>query len=224
MKLKDTCSSEENYDTPRQCIKKQTHHLADRSPHSQRYGLSSSHVWMWELDHKEDWAPKNWCFWTVVSEKTLESPSDCKEIKPADSKVNQPWVFIGKNEAESEASILWPPDAKSQLIRKHPDAEKDWRLEKGMTEDEMIGWHHRLDGHEFEQALADSEGQGSQACCSLWGSQRVGHDWAAEQQQIPKILNKPSLTIPFLEIYPIQYVRNNLGTLPYFFNCKILKI
>ena len=106
MKLKDTCSLEENYDTPRQCIKRQTHHLADRGPHSQRYGFSSSHVWMWELDHKEDWAPKNWCFWTVVLEKTLESPLDCKEIKPADSKVNQPWVFIGKNEAESEASIL----------------------------------------------------------------------------------------------------------------------
>ena len=106
---------------------------------------------MCELDHKEGWVPKNWCFWTVVLEKTLESSLDYKEIKPVNPKGNQSWIFIGKPNAEAETLILWPPDAKSQLIRKDPEAGKDWRQEeKGMTEDEMAGWHHRLNGHEFE--------------------------------------------------------------------------
>ena len=124
---------------------------------------------MWELDHKEGWALKNWCFWTVVLEKTLESPLDSKEIKPVNSKGNQSWIFIGRTDAEAEAPILWPPDAKSRLTRKDPDAGKDWRQEeKGMTE-EMVGWHHRLDGHEYEQAPGVDDGQGSLACCSPWG-------------------------------------------------------
>ena len=124
----------------------------------------SSHIWMWELNHKEGWPLKNWCFWTVMPEKTLESPLDSKEIKP----VNQSWIFIGR--ADAEAPILCPPDIKSWLIRKDPDAGKDWRQEeKGMTEDEMGGWHHLLDGHEFEQNLGDGEGWGSLACCSPWG-------------------------------------------------------
>ena len=117
----------------------------------QSYGFSSSHVWMWELDHKESWVLKNWCFWTVVLEKTLESPLDCKEIQPVHPKGNQSWIFIRKTDAEAEIPILWPPNAKNWLIGKDPDAGKDWgQEEKGMTEDEMVGWHHRPNGHEFE--------------------------------------------------------------------------
>ena len=111
----------------------------------------------------------DWCFWTAVLEKTLESPLDCKEIKPVNPKGNQSWIFIGRTDAEAEALILWPPDAKSWLIWKDPDAGKDWRWEKVMTEVKMVGWHHWLDGHEFEQALGDGDGQGSLACCSPWG-------------------------------------------------------
>ena len=190
--------------------------------------MSSSHIWMWELDYRESWALKNWCFWTAVLENTLESsldsmlksgdtslptevhivkaivfpvvmyrceswtikksehqridafelwywrrlesPLDPKEIKPVSPNRNQPWIFIGR--ADPEAPILWPPDVKSQLIRKDPDAGKDWGQEKRMTEDEMVGWHHQLSGHEFEQALRDSEGQGSLACCSPWGHKK----------------------------------------------------
>jgi len=122
-------------------------------PSSQSYGFSSSHVWMWELDYEESWVPKNWCFWTVVLEKTLESPLDCKEIKPVNPKGNQSWIFTGGTDAESETPIPWPPDEKSWLIGKDLDAGKDWRQEqKGMREDRMAGWHHWLNGHEFEQA------------------------------------------------------------------------
>ena len=118
---------------------------------SQSYGFSSSHVWMWELDYKESWALKNWCFWTVVLEKTLESPLACKEIQPVHPKGDQSWVFIGRTDAEAETPILWPPDVKSWLILKDPDAGKDWRWEeKGMIEDEVVRRHHRLNGHEFE--------------------------------------------------------------------------
>ena len=125
---------------------------------------------MWELDHKESWALKNWCFWTLVLEKTLESPLDCKEIHPVSPKGNQPWIFIGRTDAEAEALILCPPDAKNWLLGKDPDAGKDWRQEeKGMTEDEMVGWHHRLNGHEFEQAPGVGDGQGSLVCYSPWG-------------------------------------------------------
>ena len=124
-------------------------YFADKSPSRQSCGFSSSHVWIWELDDKESWAPKNWCFWTVVLEKTLESPLDCKEIQPVHSK-DQPWVFIGRTNVEAETPVLWPPDAKNWLIRKDPDTGKDWRQEKGTTEDEMVGCHPRLNGHEFE--------------------------------------------------------------------------
>ena len=123
---------------------------------------------MWELDHKEGWVPQNWSFWIVVLEKTLESPLDFKENKPVNSKGNQSWIFIGRTDAE--VPILWPPDAKSQHIRKDPDAGKDWRQEeKGTIEDEMVGWYHQLNGHEFEQAPGDGEGQGNLACFSPWG-------------------------------------------------------
>ena len=124
---------------------------------------------MWELDHKEDWAPKNWCFWTVVLEKTLESPLDCKDIKLVNPKGNQSWIFIGRTDAEAETPTLWPPNGKNWFIGKDPDAEKNWKQEKGTTEDEMVGWHHWLNEHEFEQTLEDGEGQGSLACCSSWG-------------------------------------------------------
>ena len=132
-------------------LENQSGHDAIKGPSSQSYGFSSSHVWMWELKHKESWGLKNWWFWTVVLEKTLESPLDCKEIQPVHPKGNQSWIFIGRTDTEAEAPILWPPDVKNWLIGKDPNAGKDWRQEeKGTTEDEMVGWHHRRDGHEFE--------------------------------------------------------------------------
>ena len=133
-----------------------------------------SHVWMWELDHKESWAPKNWHFWTVLLEKTLEGPLDYMEIQPVNCKGNQSWIFIGRTDVEAEAPIFWPPDAKNWLIWKDPDAEKDWRREvKGMTEDKMVGWYHWLDGHEFEQAPGVGDGQGSLVCCSPRGHKEL---------------------------------------------------
>ena len=146
------------FDQPRKHIKKQRHYFANKRPSSQSYGFSSSHVRMWELDYKESWVPKNWCFWTLVLEKTLESPLDC-QIKPVNPKGNQSWIFIGRTDTEAETPLLWPPDTKSWLIWKDPDAGKDWRWEeKGMTEDEIVGWHHRPDGHEFEKALGFGDG------------------------------------------------------------------
>ena len=125
---------------------------------------------MWELDCEESWAPKNWCFWTVALEKTLESPLDCKEIQPVHPKGDHSWVFIGGTDVEAETPILWPPDVESWLICKDPDAGKDWgQEEKGMTEDEMVEWHHRLNGHEFESILGVGGGQGGLACYSPWG-------------------------------------------------------
>ena len=139
--------------------------VADKGPYTQSYIFSSSQVWIKELDHKESWAPKNLCFWIMVLKK---SPLQFKEIKPVNPKGKQPWIFIGRNDAK--ASILWSPDAKSQLIGKDPDAGKDWgKEEKGVTEDEMIGWHHWLHGNEFEQSQGVSEGQGSLTYCSSWG-------------------------------------------------------
>ena len=140
MKLKTLASWKESYDQHRQHIKKQRHYFANKGPSSQGYGFSSSHVWMWELDHKEGWTMKNWCFWAIVLEKTLESPLDCKEIKPVNLKGNLSWISIQRIVVEAEAPILWPPDSKSWLIRKDSYAGKDWRQEKkGTTEDEMIG-------------------------------------------------------------------------------------
>ena len=164
-----------SYDQPRQHIKKQRHYFINKGPSSQSYGFSSSHEWMWDLDYKESWVPKNWCFWTAVLEKTLESPSDCKEIKLVNPKGNQSWIFIGRTDAEAETPILWTPDVKNWLIGKDPDAGKDWRQkEKGTTEDEMVGWHHWLDEHEFEQALGVGDEQGSLACCSPKGCKKLG--------------------------------------------------
>ena len=131
-------------------INKQRPYFANKGPSGQGYGFSCGHVWIWELDCEESWAPKNWCFWSVVLEKTLESLLDCKEIQPVHPKGDQSWVFIGRSDAEAETPILWPPHVKSWLFGKNPDAGRDWGQEEtGMTEDEMAGWHHRLDGHEF---------------------------------------------------------------------------
>ena len=149
--LKTLAPWKKSYETPRQHIKKQRHYFANKVPSNQSYGFSNSHVWMWELNCKESWALKNWCFWTVVVEKTLESPLDCKEIQPVHPKGDQSWIFIGRTDAEAETPILWPPDAKKWLIGKGPDAGKDWRLQKKvMTKDEIVGWHHRLNVHVLE--------------------------------------------------------------------------
>ena len=148
--------------------------LLTKVHYSQSYDFSSSHLWMRGLDHKEGWAPKNWWFWIVVLEKTLASPLDSKKIKPVNPKGNQSWIFIGRTDAQAQAPILWPPDAKSQLTGKDPDARKDWRQkEKGATGDETVGWHHRLNVHEFEQTLGDGEGQRSLVCCSPWGHKEL---------------------------------------------------
>jgi len=163
-------------------LRKQRHYFANKGQCSQSYGFSSSHVQMWKLDHKE--APKNWCFWAMVLEKILESPLDCKVIKPVNPKRNQPWLFIGRNDAKAEAPILWPYDAMSQLIGKDPDAGKDWgQEEKGTTKDEVVGWHHRLNEHnKFEQTLGDGEGQGNW-CAAVHGVSKSQTRLSGEHQQ-----------------------------------------
>ena len=154
------------YDKPRQCIKKQRHHFAEKGLFSHSHGFSSTHVWMGELDHEEGWVPKNWCCQVVVLEQAPENSLDSKEIKPINPERTQSWILIGRTDTEAETAILCLPDAKSWPIGKDPDAGKDWgQEEKGSTEDEMVGWHHRLNGHEFWQTSGDSEGQGSRACC-----------------------------------------------------------
>ena len=153
-----------SYKQPRQHIKKQRHYFVNKGPPSQGYGFSSGHVWMWELDYKESQALKNWCLWTVVLEKTLESPLDCKEFQPVHPKENQSWVFIGRTDVEAETPVVWPPDVKNWLIWKDADAGKDWRQKKGTTEDEMVGWHQWLNGHEFGWTLGAGDGQEDLAC------------------------------------------------------------
>ena len=156
----------------------------------------------WELDHKESWMLKNWRFWTVVLEKTLENPLDCKEIKPVYPKGNQSWIFIGRTDMKAEAPIIWPPDAKNWLTGKDLDAGKDWIQEKGTTENEMVEWHHRLDGHEFEQPLEVGDGQGSLVCSmQSMRSQRVGHHWATELNWL----------IPYLNLMEPQTEMSTLG-------------
>ena len=192
MKLKDTYSLEEKLYQPRQHVKKQRHYFANKSLSSQTYGFCSSHVWMWELEYKESWALKNWCFWTVVLEKTPESPLDSKEIQPVHPKGNQSWMFIGKTDAEAETPILWPPDVKNWLIWKDPDAGKYWRQEeKRMTEDEMVGWHHWLNGHELSklwELVMDRKGR--PGVVQSMASQRVRHDWATELNRTKTVFTK----------------------------------
>ena len=162
----------ESYDQLRQHIQKQRHYFVNKGPSSQGYGFSSGHVWMWELDYKESWVQKNWCFWTVLLAKTLESPLDWKEIQPVHPKGDQSWVFIGRTD-EAETPILWPPDTKSWLIWKDPDAGKDWgQEEKGKTEIEMVRWHHHLNGLEFGLTPGVGDGQGGLACCGSWGCKK----------------------------------------------------
>ena len=153
-------------DKHRQHIKVQRHYFVDKGPSSQSYGFSSSRE-CWTIKKTTS---KNWCFWTSVLEKTLESPLDCKVVKPVNPKGNQSWIIIRRTDSEGETPILWLPDVKNWLFGKDPDAGKDWgQEEKGITEDKMVGWHHWLDGYEFEQAPEVGDGQGSLACCSLWG-------------------------------------------------------
>ena len=157
---------------------KQRHHFADKSPYSQGYDLSSSHVRMWKLDNKEGRATKSWCFRIVVLEKTLESPLENKEIKPVNLKGYQHWILFGRTDAKADASILWPPDANSWLFGKDPDAGKDWRQkDKRATEVEIVGWHHRFIGHELGQTPGDSEGQRRLAHCSPWGHEESDTTW-----------------------------------------------
>ena len=169
-----------SFDQPRQHIKKQRHYFAKKGPSCQSYGFSSSHVWVWELDYKESWALKNWCFWTVVLEKTLESTLDSKEIQPVHTKGNQSWIFIGRTDTEAETPILWPSDAKNWLIWKDPEARKDWRKEeKGTTENEMVGWYHWL----WTWAWVNSSNwrwTGKPGMLQSTGSQSVRHSWLTE--------------------------------------------
>ena len=182
---------------------------------------------MWELDHKEGWVPKNWRFWTVVLEKTLESPLEYKEIQPVNPRRNQSWMFIGRTDAETDAPILWASDVKNRLIRKDPDAGKDWRQEKGTTEHDMVGWHHWLNGHEFEQALGDGKGQGRLAFCSPWGC-RVRHNWVTEQWHVfhgskyTAIKSKPHWGSPGFDCLYILYtcIITSLDLLVHFFSSR----
>ena len=169
-----------SYDKPKQHIKKQRHYFANKGPSSQSYGFSSNHIWTWELDYKESWASKNWCFWTVVLEKTLESPLDCKEIQPVNPKGNQSWIFIGRTDAEAETPVLWPPDANSQLIG------KDWCWEKwkaGGEGDDRVwnGWMASLT--QWTWVWVSSRNwwwTGKPGMLQFTGSQRVRHDWVTE--------------------------------------------
>ena len=156
------------------CVLKSRLYSVNKDLYSQGYGLPSSYVWLWELDRKEGRVPKNWCLGTVVLEKTPESPLDCKEIKPVNLKGNQPWIFVGRTDAEAETLVFWSLDANSWLIGKDPDAGKDWgQKEKRASEDEMAGWHHRCKGHDLGQTLGDGEGQGGLVCCRPWGHKKL---------------------------------------------------
>ena len=174
-KWKDAYSSEGKLWPPytTQHIKKQRHYFPNKGPSSQGYGFSSSHVRMWELDYKESWAPKNRCFWTVVLEKALESPLDCKELQPVHPKGDEPWVFI-RTDVEAETPILWPPDGESWLIWKDPGVEEDWgQEEKGTTENEKVGWHHWHNGHGFGWTPGVGDGQRRLAGCSSRGCKEL---------------------------------------------------
>ena len=199
-------------------IKKQRHYFANKGPSSQGYSFSSSHVWMWELDYTESWVPKNRCFWTVVLEKTLESPLDCKEIQPVHPKGDQSWVFIGRTDAEAEMPILWPPDAKSWLVGKDPDAGKDWgQEEKGMTEDEMVGWHHRLNGHGFGWTPGAGDGQGGLACCGSWSRKELDTTEHLNWTDYPRIYNTFKLIYIYFQMMMFPFM-NRTEFFVFFFN------
>ena len=161
----------ESYDQPRQQITKQRHYFTNKGPFHQGYGISSNHVWMWELDYKESWVLKNWCFWTVVLEKRLESPLDCKEIQPSyvhPSNEHLGLIFIGRTDIEADTPVLWPPDGKNWLTRKDPDAGKDWRVGREGDDRGWDGWM-ASPWHEFESILGIGDGQEGLVCCNPWG-------------------------------------------------------
>ena len=199
-----------SYDQPRQHIKKQRHYFANKCPSSQSYGFSSGHVWMWELDSKESWAPKNGCFWAVVLEKTLESPLHSKEIQPVHPKGNRSWIFIGRTDGEAETPILWPPDVKNWLIWKAPSAGKDWgRVEKGTAEDEMVGWGWDVwmaSPTQWTWVWVNSGSwwwKGRPGVLQSMQLQRAGHDWLSDWTELKGLsLDCPSLVSaspPFLD-------------------------
>ena len=198
MKLKDAYSLKETYDQPRQHRKKQRHYFANKGPSSQSHGFSSSHVLMWELAHKTGWVSKNWCFCTVVLEKTLESPLDCKEIQPVHPKGDQSWVFTGRTDAEAETPILWPPDVKNQLIRKDPGAGRDWRQKEKETIKDNKGDGWMASPTQQTWVWVDSGSWwwiGRTGVLRFMGSQRVGHDWATELHWT-KLIVKTTWKIP----------------------------
>ena len=206
-----------SYDQHREHIQKQRHYFANKGLSSQGYDFSSGHVWMWELDCEESWVPKNWCFWTVVLEKTLESPLDCQEVQPVHSKGDQPWVFFGRNDAKAEIPVLWPPHTKSWLIGKDSDAGRDWwQEEKGMTEDEMAGWHHQLHGHVFEWTPGVGDGQGGLVCCDLWGHKEL--DTTERLKWTELILLSQILVINFLIIFHLA-PRSSRQAMNSVYNC-----
>ena len=181
---------------------KQRHYFANKGLSSQGYSFSSGQVWMWELDYKESWALKNWCFWTVVLEKTLESPLECKKIHPVHPKGDQSQVFTGRTDVEAETPILWPPHAKSWHIVKDPDAGKDWGQEEmGMREDEMVGWHHRLNGHGFGWTPEVGNGQGGLARCGSWGRKELDMtkqlNWTENSSETPILINQHETGIKY---------------------------
>ena len=214
-----------SYDQPRHHIIKQRLYFAEKGPSSQSYGFSSSHVGMWELDYKESWALKNWCFWTVVLEKTVESPLNCKEIQPVSPKGNESWIFIGKTAAEAETPICWLPDDKNWLLGKDPNAGKDWRWEeKGTTEDEMVGWHHWLNEHESEWTLGVGNGQGGLACCFPLSWTRLS-DWTGltkGQPCFPCIKIRPtprrsmSFRVALVSRLKLVYIQTSFCSLAFF--------
>ena len=174
----------EIYDKSRQCVEKQRHYFSDKGLYSQGYGLPSGHERLWELGCKESRVTKNWCLWTVVLEKTPESPLDFKEIKTVSLKGNQPWILIGRTDAEAEeALVFWSPDANSNSLKKSLMLGKIEGIRRGGHQDEMAGWHHWCNEHELGQTSGDGEGQGGLVCCSPW-DHRVGHDWVTEQQHL----------------------------------------
>ena len=192
----------EGYDQPRSHIQKQRHYFANKGLSSQGYGFSGGHVWMWESDCEESWVLKNWCFWTVVLEKTLESPLNFKEIQPVHPKGDQSWVFIGRTDAKAATPILWPLHAKSWLIVKDSDAGMDWgQEEKGTTEDEMAGWHHWLDGREVEWTPGVGDGQGGLGCWSSWGCKEL--DMTERLNWTEKYIKNPDFKVTSKTIYCI---------------------
>ena len=214
-------------------FKKQRHYFANKGPSGQGYGFSSGHVWMWELNCEESWVLMNWCFWTVVLENTLARPLDYKEIQPVHPKGDQSWVFFGRTDAEAETSVFWPPHAKSWLTGKDSDAGRYWGLEeKRVTKDEMAGWHHCLNGHEFAWTLEVGDGQGGLACCDSWGHKESDTterlNWtegikgsSLHVSEIPSFLRSHNLP---LYIYNITFCLSNSfvdGLCPLFRYCEL---